>query len=567
MPSRANLATKPLVLKRQKAKVSTRSSNFPASAEVTVCDLPFHIDNTLTYGIPDEFVESAKIGSKVKVPFLQSEKFGYIRSITRKEVSARPIISIKPNFGISENHWGFLQAIAERYATNIDAVIKFVRDSQLIEVAPKKTRFKPRFEFSSDRTIRLIVREIEASQGITLLIAPTERELHKIQDQLRNSGVPENRCRFGLRSAILQETENLESIVIFDEWSEHYREQKAPYWNLRDVALIRARMQSLRILFVSALPSLELFRYQEQKIIDVGKREGRKLGERFSYLPSNFQETLRSGLTLGSVLISVATKNVSLATICRRCRTSLKCKCGGRLRSEGKELICSLCTEVVQNWRCEECNHRDFYEIKSGALNLKNQVSKMFPNTRIYISTAEKPVEGIEGKAIVIATPGMEPKLIYSAIAILDCEYRGNLPYLRADEFLRLQVFSLLELLISNGHFYLDLEGNHPLVQSLLKDRPLLQIEREYRELNQLQLPPIWNLTRISNGNMLQLAASLAERFPFAKIQLSNRDRFLLIRTRIEDTPKLMEELRVLQKYLSIKREKLLKIEREPVDI
>jgi primosomal protein N' len=226
-----------------------------------------------------------------------------------------------------------------------------------------------------------------------------------------------------------------------------------------------------------------------------------------------------------------------------------------------------LCTEGVENWRCGECNHRDFYEIKSGALNLKTQLGKIFPNTPIYISTADKPVETIQDKAIVIATPGVEPKITYHAIAILDCEYRVNLPYLRADELLRLQVFSIMELLSRDGYFYLDLEGNHPLVQSILKDRPIQQIEREYRELNQLQLPPIWNLTRISNGNILQLASSLAERFPSAKIQLTNGDRFLLVRTRIEDTQKLMEELRVLQKYLSMKSERLFKIERDPVNL
>jgi len=561
------LATKPLVLKRQKAKASTRSTKFSASAEVTVCDLPFHIDKTFTYGIPDEFLDSVKIGSRVKVPFLQSEKTGYIRSVSLKEVSARPILSIKTDFGISENHWSFLQAIAERYATNLDTVLKFVRDSKLTEIAPRKARFKPRFEFASIETTRLIIREIEESQGVTLIIAPTEKELLRVQEQLNNLGVSANRCRFGLRSAILQEIEELENIVIFDEWSEHYREQKAPYWNVRDLALIRARMQSIRILFVSALPSFEIFRYQEEKIVQLGKRRGRKLGERLSYLPSSFQESVKNGLKQGSVLISVATKDVLLAMICRKCRTALRCKCGGRLRSSGKKIICSLCTEAIENWRCRECNHRDFYEIKSGALNLKNQLGKIFPNTPIYISTADKPAEVIQGKAIIIATPGVEPKITYHAIAILECEYRANLPYLRADEILRLQVFSIMELLSPNGYFYLDLEGNHPLVQSILKDRPLLQMEREYREFRQLQLPPIWNLTRISNGNILQLASSLAERFPATKIQITSGDRFLLVRTKIEDTPKLMEELKILQKYLSMKSERLFKIERDPVNL
>jgi primosomal protein N' len=161
----------------------------------------------------------------------------------------------------------------------------------------------------------------------------------------------------------------------------------------------------------------------------------------------------------------------------------------------------------------------------------------------------------------------MEPKEKYSAIVFLDSEFRVNAPFLRAEEQTRIQIYSLLRFLEKNGILYVDLAPNHPLIQSLLKRNPLNDMERELKEREHLGLPPIWNLTRISNGSIFQIAESLRELLSRARLQFVNSDKSLLVRTKELDTAILMKELILAQKFLSLKQLNLLKIEREPLDI
>lgn len=92
-------------------------------------------------------------------------------------------------------------------------------------------------------------------------------------------------------------------------------------------------------------------------------------------------------------------------------------------------------------------------------------------------------------------------------------------------------------------------------------------MERELKEREHLGLPPIWNLTRISNGSIFQIAESLQKLLSRARIQFVNSDKSLLVRTKELDTVILMKELILAQKFLSLKQLNLLKIEREPLDI
>ncbi len=562
------MAAKPLVLKKQKAKRSSRAKIFSASAEVYVTELPFHLNENFTYGIPDELLPKVKIGAKVKIPFKDSEKIGYIGKIDHKEAHARPIIDIKENLGIPESHLNFLMSTAERYGTNLDSILKFVKAGPLSEVEPSSMRFRPRFQFSKDLVFEDLVEEIENSSGRTLVIAPTDRELAHIRREIGLHLDSEEKCIFGLRNAIMQHFADLENIFIFDEFSEHYRERKSPYWHTRDVAILRSRFEPIKLKFISALPSMELFQYSRRRIIDIPKPDFRSRKNQIAYLPNSYYETVKAGLRQGSVLVSVATKDLVLAIICKKCRGALKCECGGKLRFDSSHrLTCVICSNLISHWRCPICSSHEIVELRSGANKLRDQFRKIFPGTAIYLSTAEKPIEKLPKGSIVIATPGMEPKEKYSAIVFLDSEFRVNAPYLRAEEQTRIQIYSLLRFLEKNGILYVDLASNHPLIQSLLKRNPLNDMERELKEREHLGLPPIWNLTRISNGSIFQIAESLQKLLSRARIQFVNSDKSLLVRTKELDTVILMKELILAQKFLSLKQLNLLKIEREPLDI
>jgi primosomal protein N' len=69
----------------------------------------------------------------------------------------------------------------------------------------------------------------------------------------------EARVVIGTRSAVFAPVKNLGLIVVDEEHEASYRQQESPYYNARDVAIVRAQKESATVVLGSATPSLESF--------------------------------------------------------------------------------------------------------------------------------------------------------------------------------------------------------------------------------------------------------------------------------------------------------------------
>ena len=69
----------------------------------------------------------------------------------------------------------------------------------------------------------------------------------------------EARVVIGTRSAVFAPVKNLGLIVVDEEHESSYRQQESPYYNARDVAIVRAQKESATVVLGSATPSLESF--------------------------------------------------------------------------------------------------------------------------------------------------------------------------------------------------------------------------------------------------------------------------------------------------------------------
>ena len=69
----------------------------------------------------------------------------------------------------------------------------------------------------------------------------------------------------GMRSSIFLPFSDLGLVVVFDEDNELYKQEQTPYYHLRNVALMRAEIESFPVIFTTLAPTLELYHLSKKK--------------------------------------------------------------------------------------------------------------------------------------------------------------------------------------------------------------------------------------------------------------------------------------------------------------
>ena len=597
----------PLALKRQRARNVPRRENFSHFAEVVVDNGIFHLDETFTYGISDELLQEIHPGSLVKVSFRGKPCFGIVWEVTQRSTGeVKPISAIVDPNAVSPSVLKVIDELRKRYACSRHDLIRFAitkrRREKALELADNgRSDGKVRFEFALpyETLEEQVARLITESQGVRIVIADTQRNMLAISNILTKSGVdhlvlnPELGSKeyaaiqaqskqidsgvvLGLRSLIFGSFSRIDQIFILNEASQHHYEIKAPRWNTRDVGLTRQRIEGFSLTFISASPSLELFR-----LIDSGavKANRAKRGINFKRSrtfasPASHLEVIRNGLKHGCVLVSVAEKEYVEGVICNKCKTVAKCSCGGKFRlNREKSLICVLCQATKSTFTCAECGEHRFLMARRGALRIAEELGKAFPGTLIQVATADKALRLDSAQhSIVISTAGVEPRIAngYSALILLDGEFLVNVPLLRAEEDLLARWSALLLLIQSEAPVFVSLPQSHLITQSLMARDPLRFLRSQLQDRESLHMPPNWRLIRI-NGDTRTLnlvRANLISEFA-ASIEILpvTKDGKLIIKSPHGTAALLLHSLRVLQKYRSASKKELLRIEVDPREI
>lgn len=136
------------------------------------------------------------------------------------------------------------------------------------------------------------------------------------------------------------------------------------------------------------------------------------------------------------VLLSIAQDGVTQSAICSSCKRQARCRrCTGPLDVANSQQTarCSWCGASAINWSCSNCGSSNMRVIQVGAAGVAEELSKLFRNVPIIISSQHQPngiIQCIDEKpVIVVATPGCEPRVQtqdancngeYGVVAILD---------------------------------------------------------------------------------------------------------------------------------------------------
>ncbi|MEP6937086.1 MAG: primosomal protein N' [Chthoniobacterales bacterium] len=325
----------------------------------------------------DEFVATTELVLNAE----QAEALRTLEEALATPASALPILLHGvTGSGKTEIYLQAMQKTLARGKTAIILVPEISLTPQTVE------RFKSRF---ADAQETVAVLHSHLSEG------ERHDEWHKI-----HSG--RARIVIGARSAIFAPLDNLGLIVIDEEHENSYKQEEAPRYHARDVAVLRAKLEGCVVLLGTATPSLESFFNASRgkyrivrltrrvdacqmpliRILDL-RQERRK-----SKAPMIIADKLRDAIARRlekreQTILFLNRRGFSTSLLCSNCgeaRNCPNCSVALTFHRNAARLSCHLCghTAAVPK-KCPACNQDALIYAGFGTEKVEATVAQIFP--------------------------------------------------------------------------------------------------------------------------------------------------------------------------------------------
>ena len=549
---------KPLRLKREVYLQPGEITDDLPLAKVLVDTGIAHLDQPYDYLVPKKFENEIKAGSFVEVDFAGKGRTGLVlarREMSDEATAAKTISKSIGNFPIvtneilklaSQNAKEFAgdffsvmkSAIPDRVDSvdrklapeTIDLIQKRIELSEELVQSPNKSKplYLPLSDYSQiyNRVEKLLTQSTNSSQ--VLLVVPDQREIAILESELSHldpliltsaltkserygnfleilSG--KRKLIVGTRSAIFAPLLPRSEIIVFNDQDPSMYEKRNPYWNVRDVALMRGGKHNLT--FISSSPSLEvlaLIKGSRLSTVTVKSIIRERKLKQFTPKPGeSYLSAIKDGLSKGNVLVTINDPGYISSFACGNCRNISRCECGGKLflSKESEAPKCVICQKAYANWHCEWCKSDRKRIVARGSEKLGEELGKSFPNIRILLSKGKNRVDilpNLSENALVISTYGCEPAGEYSTYIGLNLEFAFAGTKLRSFEDTRLSVVDNLLKVSSGGDFFLDLPNDHPFIQAQLSGNFSKDLDLEMESRTNAKLPPRFRIASITGA-------------------------------------------------------------------
>jgi primosomal protein N' (replication factor Y) len=210
----------------------------------------------------------------------------------------------------------------------------------------------------------------------------------------------------GTRSAIFAPVENLGLIIVDEEQENSYKQEETPRYHGRDVAIVRAKLESATALLGSATPSLETYHHAmngKYELLTIATRvENRSLAaveivdlrQEFAqtHQTSPISKVLHDGLAEclefnTQALVLINRRGYSWSVLCRSCGASVQCvNCSISMtyHKSRNRLECHYCGSIQPVPKtCPKCDSKYVYFFGEGSEHLEERLRKEFPGARI----------------------------------------------------------------------------------------------------------------------------------------------------------------------------------------
>ncbi|HUC84445.1 MAG TPA: primosomal protein N' [Candidatus Acidoferrales bacterium] len=442
----------------------------------------------------------------------------------------------------------YLQAIAHALERGQGAIVLVPE----ISLTPQTVeRFKARFSSGKLQTLVAVLHS-------HLSAGERHDEWHKIR---------QGRARIviGARSAIFAPVEPLGLIVVDEEHEHTYKQEEAPRYHARDVAVMRGQMEQAVVVLGSATPSLESYyncrrgkfallelpqRVDDQKMPQVrvvDMRQARRDGKGAPIFSPQLKEAITQRLERKEqTILFLNRRGYSSSLVCERCGQVCGCpNCSLALTYHRPEaaLRCHICgynEQVPQVCPNEKCRNPGIRYSGMGTQKVEEVLGKLFPNARVQRMDADvmrrkddyRRVLGEfrAGKIDILVGTQMIAKGLHfpnvTLVGIIFADMALHLPDFRAGE----RTFQLLTQVAGRAGRG-DLEGEvfvqaftpfHPAIQYARRHDFVGFYEQEMEFREQLKYPPVGRAALLTlkgrNEDKVKFSADFVKRAVESKV-------------------------------------------------
>jgi len=515
------------------------------------------VEGPFDYSVPVDLQKRVAIGDRVVVNFAHAKRLGFVVGLANQSEfkKLKPVDAILDSEPLLSK--SFLRCAAEiaRYygcswGEAIEVMLpKDARKTKTIACRPVK---KETVALKSQTTLihsqsmsahwsrvaERIGAALQSGRGVIVLV-PDSAQIPFVVGQLKDVlpagsithdnerthqeelehwvALKEGRARVmvGLRTAVFAPVAALGLIVVYDEDNASYQEEKSPFYQVRDVALMRSYIEQCHTLFVGSSPSTELMFFAKQKkfecievppdtiihkqLIDMTNFASKGPMMISFPLRNSLEKILADG---GKSLVFLNRRGFNTFTRCLFCGHILRCeRCESNLvySSSKRKFECRRCgtvKEPVKN--CPKCKKEYLRSQGMGIERVVSELKRLFPKARV--EGFDKETAAFPKKYdILVSTQAVFRKLgevSFDGVGVLEIDAEFNRGNYRSSQ----HAFSLLTHLALLSTKRIEIQTFHvdnTVLRDFVAGRSAEFYEHELKLRHELQLPPYCHLVKV----------------------------------------------------------------------
>ncbi len=506
----------------------------------------------LDYLMPDQLVESARVGSIVRVRLRNRVVKGWLTSINLVDsqvapVDLKPILNIY-SVGPSAEIVELARWISSRFVGPMRTVLSSASPNRIIKSDP---RFRARATFPvssaelsravrTNTSVQLITEPSDTGvdlaielgrAGQTLIIVKSPSEVDWLVGVLRRNGVSasnyETDWAAGLRGdtivgtakAALASLVRPSAFLVLDSHSGHYKMRRSPHWDVSTVLQQRADNLDLPLVFASPFPAVATID-RVDSVARVSAINAKSIGPKVEVLDLCVQEERGSKLLSiklvealrkrGNGLIVINRKGSSNLLYCGSCSAAITSEDGSSLMIElDGQLVVPGGTEVRPPL-CQQCGSRKLKRYRLGVKGLASQLESLVEGDVVTIDASTKQIPS--ASFYVGTSAAIYRNLPVSMIAFVDIDSDLSTPGFRTRYKVASQVIAAKRILGSDDVLLAQTrQVEHPFIRWLVTQDPTELVSQERQARRMFSLPPFGHVAALKGPFADKAASRLVE--------------------------------------------------------